>query len=83
MRDKEYQPERRNPFSPFRIFFGDSRIDMGLAQDLSEIILNRMKSKELLKVITQKTISDIYIIELNNELKKYYLQQFVYGRRGF
>lgn len=64
--DEEFAP------IPNNTVFGNSRIDMGLAQDLSEIILNRMQSKELVKVKTQKTISDIYIVELDEEMKNYY-----------
>ncbi len=75
LRRKEFRPERRDIFSPYRVIFGDSKIDMGLAQDLSEIVLSRMQSKELVKVITQKTISDIYIVELNSIMRNYYRQQ--------
>lgn len=80
LRFEEYQPERRNSSSHFRIFFTDSRIDMGLAQELSEIVLNRMKAKELVRVITQKTISDIFIFELNDQLKENYYRQRTYQK---
>jgi cbb3-type cytochrome oxidase subunit 3 len=59
-------------FNRIRILLGNSKIDIGLAQDLSEIILNRMQTKEIIKIISQKTISDIFIFELDENLRNYY-----------
>jgi len=54
------------------LILGSPKIDIGLAQDLSEIILKRMQAKEIVKIKEQKSISDIFIVELDDNLKNYY-----------
>ncbi len=73
---RTYKLRRRSLFFiPLRVFIGDSRIDMGVAEDLSEIILNRMLAKDLINVKTQKTIADIFTVKLDEDLYTYYQEK--------
>ena len=76
LRDFDKKTQRLNPrialSNPIRTLLGNSKIDIGLAQDLTEIILNRMQTKEIIKIISKKTISDIFILEIDENMKNYY-----------
>lgn len=72
LRTKKINPQRVNTSSSSGFLFGDSRIDTGLSQDLSDIILGRMQAKELIVIKTQKTISDIYLMKIDKDMEEHY-----------